>query len=1522
MADKHTRWVIEATSNLPEVNLQLERLIQLQKTQNELTQQNTTSTALAIQRQREQIEALAGSHAKVSASASASATSQASVLGTLKNEYGLISKQLSGIVNLAAGAWAVGQLRTYVDEVINATSAQEGFVGAMQSMLGSRMLAEQLNSELMDIAKKSPFSIEQIQETTLKLSAMGVETSKLIPYINMLGDISSVVGTQKLPLIAKAMTDVQNKGTLMAQEIKQFTDNGVPIFDLLAKSMEKPRDEVVKLATAHKIAFADVEKALMKATEVGGLYYDQMSIKSQQMAGQVSNLTDKYELGLDQVGKFFDGGIRGGIGAMSELIEKTIGSQSAIERLVTVLKGALALYISQRAAVLIVNAALKANQVETLAGIAAKEADALANVQMTVTTGGLRTAMSGLWAVMKANPLGVVLTAVTAIYGAYQMWDAATMDVVSALGEQETQLKNGQAFLNGAVTSTMELKEGTEERTKAVQKLIDKYPEYFGGLNAEKVNNQTLKNILDSVNVSYASRIDLARQAYKLEELEKKRSEFLKEEFELMERIKKRSPELYAQVNGDVNKLMDAINKGGSSMLVSLDKQGGMLRNMWDNAMNGTILSSAAKISKGLKDIDAEILSSSKVRSGIMEKEQKDSIAAENARWKAVEASLKKGTGEYQNAYDTHTKNLKNLSSEFTESEIKAIEKVGKAKKTSLELSLENDIKELKSAKDTLENRMALLDKEEQLRVEQAKRLVKNAQDLRDRIDSIHTEYSNKREKLMKNEIDKLIDYDMKELKQAEKQSNALIKQKEKEVDEIEDLTNYVYGLQIKQAQETAEKILELRKKVKEAEVEGLKLSEQLGEKDAVLHRKFWQTKEQAVAEYWLKVKKLALDGYKLEIENLEVVTEKQKKLYGENSEEYQAAKLRLQETKNEATKAEGDYEQALNKVQSGNAMLAVQLVKLFESAFAGIYKTMASALEGYDQALEGTLKSYDRMKKANSEAMDFILKDSTLTYEEMTEALKQNMREQAAILRDTQELERLKDNNKTAMKELADGYEEVQYGFKAITSALNGDIGDTIGNVIQMFSSMARHAKEQSAQIEIDWQNRKIRMLEANRDSLEAQAQLEYELLQKKFAIWDEELEKFKATKEAEIAAAQAAIDAQKAAAEQFSSDSQLRLQEDSNYRQSLLVLGEQREVESLMAARDRQVKAAQERGATAQEVSDIVNAFEALITQKHQEYADARGNKEKEISLANQEVKAQETDKVGTLEQQLKDQITAIKDELAKKEQELSAQKQAAQEEYANYVKATQGAMYEAERQMAIAQIKIEIASLRGRKTIWNSGKINSAIGDLEEAMRDIQGLGNPYGYTNPSRGSGSGNAPAVVGDGSSRDQTNSGDGRGTGNSTNTTPTPSNPNPTTNQPRNLFHGDSWLTLGSNPDGIDTIPARLNRGERVMQSYLNQFLGAKVSNEQLVHGYLQYANMMDRLPDTTMMEPSSIILPDFGATKNEQSMERLERKLDQLDKTFREKSLLNINIDANKVDVSEERERLKVSYLNAILRT
>jgi len=228
---------------------------------------------------------------------------------------------LKNIINTALGvslsgilAGAVNGIRNFAGEALNMTAKLESVRIGFDVLTGSADLARSTLKDLSDYAKSTPFELPQLQQTALRLKGVGFETKDLLSVIDVLGNISAGVGTEKLPLLVLALSQVKNAGKLTGNELRQFTENNVPLVDLLAKSLGKTTAEITQMTTEGKIGFNDVYKVLDQLTSKGGKYFDLMNAQSKSFSGVMSNIKDQIGvlsrtfMGITEEGDIIAGG--------------------------------------------------------------------------------------------------------------------------------------------------------------------------------------------------------------------------------------------------------------------------------------------------------------------------------------------------------------------------------------------------------------------------------------------------------------------------------------------------------------------------------------------------------------------------------------------------------------------------------------------------------------------------------------------------------------------------------------------------------------------------------------------------------------------------------------------------------------------------------------------------------------------------------------------------------------------------------------------------------------------------------------------------------------------------------------------------------------------------------------------------------------------------------------------------------------------------------------------------------------
>lgn len=687
------------------------------------------------------------------------------------NDFGDLERRVSSFQAMVIAAFGLNQIKQFGEQVIEAKSKMDVFALGMTQMLGSKRESMELMAQIQQLAVTTPFQVDDLMAVTQRLKGMGVATKDLIPDIKMLGDIAAIAGTEKLPLIAKAYTDVMNKGKLMKGEINQFAENGVPLYDLLATTMGKTRDEVVKMAEAHTIGFADVKKALQDATSEGGRYFGMMSLQSQTLAGQTSNLADKFFYAKARIGDFFEDTIKGGISTMSKLIDVLFGSNEAIQRTVSTISAATAAWIAGRTALTLYNAQalIAAGQTDKLT--LSQKLLTIGNAEAAAATTASTVSLRGLWAVMAANPLGALLTAISLAVAAWQGYEAITTEVAGASDETSQKLQTEQAQLNILAQQVMGYNEGSERRRDLLQMLISQYPDYFSGLSAETLNNAQLKSILDKVNLSYERRIELARSTYLLEKANKEMQTLWDREDELMMRARQRlSEDMMAQVGNDSAKLLKLLQTNSQAAgMMGTDFKSFIKGLFTDGGLDGfqgmltSLRSDFSATETKIKTANEAIVASQK-------EANKSLLTAENERHTQALAQLKAGTADYAAEVKKHEGNVANIKNEGRQQEYKAVEAHVEKVKTITVLS-QKQIAALLTGQnqESFAELMASLNAQEKAEIEAANKRVVNVKtteaqmvqirkDVSAQILDIHETFEKARERLRTEQVTKFLD--------------------------------------------------------------------------------------------------------------------------------------------------------------------------------------------------------------------------------------------------------------------------------------------------------------------------------------------------------------------------------------------------------------------------------------------------------------------------------------------------------------------------------------------------------------------------------------------------------------------------------------------------------------------------------------------------------------------------------------------------------------------------------------------
>lgn len=213
-----------------------------------------------------------------------------------------------GLVPIITAAFVVDKVVDFAKALFQAGANTESFRISLETMLNSKAKADKLSAEIVDLAKKTPFTLQELQDGTKALLAYGFQAEKIIPLTQTLGDISAGIGKDKLPQLTMALGQVYGNLKLMGQEANQFVQAGVPLFEELSKASHKSVGQLREDMSNGAISYQMVEDALKSMTQEGGRFYQLMERQSQSLEGKLSNLEDSfYQFKVQLMSVFADG---------------------------------------------------------------------------------------------------------------------------------------------------------------------------------------------------------------------------------------------------------------------------------------------------------------------------------------------------------------------------------------------------------------------------------------------------------------------------------------------------------------------------------------------------------------------------------------------------------------------------------------------------------------------------------------------------------------------------------------------------------------------------------------------------------------------------------------------------------------------------------------------------------------------------------------------------------------------------------------------------------------------------------------------------------------------------------------------------------------------------------------------------------------------------------------------------------------------------------------------------------------
>lgn len=204
---------------------------------------------------------------------------------------------------IAFTAFSVYGIEHFLKSVITVGGEFERQRVALQNMLGDMREASEIFGQLKNLALQSPFTFRQLSTYTKQLAAFSIPYEELYDTNRRLSDMSAGLGVDMSRLIL-AYGQVRAATVLRGQELRQFTEAGVPMVEKLADYFTKLNGQLVTtkdifaMISKKQVPFEAVRTVIQEMTDEGGMFYNMQAKIADTLSGRWGNLKDAWEIML------------------------------------------------------------------------------------------------------------------------------------------------------------------------------------------------------------------------------------------------------------------------------------------------------------------------------------------------------------------------------------------------------------------------------------------------------------------------------------------------------------------------------------------------------------------------------------------------------------------------------------------------------------------------------------------------------------------------------------------------------------------------------------------------------------------------------------------------------------------------------------------------------------------------------------------------------------------------------------------------------------------------------------------------------------------------------------------------------------------------------------------------------------------------------------------------------------------------------------------------------------------------
>ena len=247
-------------------------------------------------------------------------------MGTLQQSQHNLMDISGQLMRRLALVFSVSQVTQYMQKLAQVRGEFELQNAALAAIMQNKDEADQLFSQITQLAVQSPFQLKELVTYTKELAAYRIENEKLYDTTKMLADVSAGLGVDMSRLIL-AYGQVKAANYLRGTELRQFSEAGINILGELATYFSEIENravsvgEVFEMVSNRMVTFQDVEEIFRRITSEGGIFANMQEVQARTLAGMISNMQDSVDIMLNEIGQESAGILKNAVRLVKELME-------------------------------------------------------------------------------------------------------------------------------------------------------------------------------------------------------------------------------------------------------------------------------------------------------------------------------------------------------------------------------------------------------------------------------------------------------------------------------------------------------------------------------------------------------------------------------------------------------------------------------------------------------------------------------------------------------------------------------------------------------------------------------------------------------------------------------------------------------------------------------------------------------------------------------------------------------------------------------------------------------------------------------------------------------------------------------------------------------------------------------------------------------------------------------------------------------------------------------------------------